>query len=402
MIRLTICLLLLLPALMLAQETQYPIWNKLATQIDKQANRFDWTAVGEAIGDKDLVFLGEFTHGAKELFQVRNDLIAYLHKEKDFQVVLFEAGFGEMASVYNDRDSLAPAAMTQGFFSVWRTPEFVELMEFIDTNWMEFAGFDIQSSGRNFDRLLQPYLKEKNQTDFLDIESRFEAMDQAIKRKEAPIDSIMAAAQRLMADYDILLKALRVPMDRRQAAISKTLENRKEYIRYQSEFLEDQNWSKRWAARDQAMAKNFRWLVENIFPGLKVIVIGHNFHLARYNQREEVMGEFLTEYYNDRMYVLGNFAAAGSYADNYGKEKQMAPLSPEGVDLKSFIAPMEGQLNFVAIPQEDHPLAPAFWNPLIVNDTFINLYGGHQMVLGKHFDGLLLFKNVTPSTPQEH
>ena len=398
----SLLLFLLFPLLNWAQTTQYPLWEELAIPIDTTAAGYDWSALGAAIGDKELVFLGEFTHGAKELFAVRNDLIAYLNREKGFQVVLFEAGFGEMATIYSQRDSLSPAAMTQGFFGVWRTPEFVELMDYISQNWMEFAGFDIQRSGRNFEALLQPYLEEKGQTHFLDIEQRFEAMERALKKKSTPIDSVAHASQVLMADYDALNRELGFPRDRLEAAIFKTLENRKEYIRYQSEFLQDQDWSKRWAARDLAMAQNLRWLVENIYPGLKIIVVGHNFHLARYNEREEVMGEFLDQYYSDKTYILGNFAASGSYADNYGREKTMEPVSPDGDDIKQYIEALQGPLNFVPIPEEKSNPSSSFWNSLIVNDTFIDLYGGNRMVLGKHFDGLLLFKKVTSSAPQGH
>lgn len=391
----------ILPLIAIGQITQYPIWNKLASQVDEDPAAYNWTAVGDAIGEKDLVFLGEFTHGAKEVFAVRNDLIRYLHREKGFQVVLFEAGLGEMASVYDQRDSLSYQGMTQGLFGGWRTPEFEDLMGYIDQNYMEFAGFDVQSSGRNFHRLLHPYLEEKAWSNFNDLEDRFQAMDRAIKKRGAPVDSTVSAAQELIQDYDTLIKKIGVPLDRRVAVIAKTLENRKEYLRFRSEFLEDQDWNKRWAARDQAMANNTRWLIENFFPGLKVIVIGHNFHLARYNEKEAVMGAFLQEYYKDRMYVIGNFAALGSFSDNYGRETEMKPLSNEGPDIKSFIASLDGSINFVPIPEPGGPLSASFWNPLIVNDTFIDLYSSNQMVLGKHFDGLLLIRTVSPSAHPE-
>ena len=46
-------------------------------------------------------------------------------------------------------------------------------------------------------------------------------------------------------------------------------------------FTADKDWSARWAARDSAMADNVVWLKENLFPQRKMIVIGHNYHLAR-------------------------------------------------------------------------------------------------------------------------
>nr|HMQ62293.1 hypothetical protein [Flavilitoribacter sp.] len=114
----------------------------------------DWHALTPLLKDKRIVLIGEFNHGSKEVFLLRNSLIRYLHENLGFNTVLFESGIGELALPNLQMDNLSPKQMTFGFFGGWRTLEFRELMGFIRAEKMTVAGFDVQRTGGSFRQLL--------------------------------------------------------------------------------------------------------------------------------------------------------------------------------------------------------------------------------------------------------
>ena len=67
----------------------------------------DWKALKKQLKGKRLVLLGEFNHGSKEIFELRNDLIQYLHKELGFTTILFESGIGELAVINDQKEQLS-------------------------------------------------------------------------------------------------------------------------------------------------------------------------------------------------------------------------------------------------------------------------------------------------------
>jgi erythromycin esterase len=58
--------------------------------------------------------------------------------------------------------------------------------------------------------------------------------------------------------------------------------------------------------RDAAMAENVRWLIEEAFPGQKIVLWAHNGHVsAAPNGGEKMLGGHLRDCYGDQMVVIG-------------------------------------------------------------------------------------------------
>ncbi|WAC02755.1 hypothetical protein N7U66_03530 [Lacinutrix neustonica] len=77
-----------------------------------------WQPVINKLKDKRILLLGEFNHGSKEVFELRNDLIKSLHEDYNYNVILFESGIGEVAAMDSNNENLNPRPTNSRF--VWR------------------------------------------------------------------------------------------------------------------------------------------------------------------------------------------------------------------------------------------------------------------------------------------
>ncbi len=351
---------------------------------------------------KKLILIGEFNHGSKEIFELRNSLIRYLHKETGARTILFESGIGELITADLNRSNISPSQMTNGLFGGWRTKEFVDLFAYVKSQDISIAGFDIQRTGRSFSTLLSRVVQD-HKLDTLNtynLESRFGLATRELTNKKAIYDTLKISTEKLILDYlkvkiELSTKiTLGAPKD--LLLVNQTVENRINYLSYMLQFLKDRDWSRRWAARDSAMANNVQWLVENIYKDYPIIVIGHNFHIGKYNKNETVMGEILKAKYNGDMYSIGVFAGSGSYSDNNGKEIKMTPPDSIGLDIKHIITNLH-EAAFLDIP--DKLIKGSEWlnQDITINDTFIDLKNTNNLILSKTFDGLILLKKVSPT-----
>ena len=135
----TIPLLLLTIMLSFLSHSQNLTQNEIShlkeqTQVLDSSNTYKnlkWDSVIEKVKAKKILLLGEFNHGSKEVFTLRNDLIKSLHNNHGYNVILFESGIGELAAIDLNKDNLNPEQLTRGFFGGWRTKEFQELMAFV-------------------------------------------------------------------------------------------------------------------------------------------------------------------------------------------------------------------------------------------------------------------------------
>ncbi|MCO6475436.1 MAG: erythromycin esterase family protein [Phaeodactylibacter sp.] len=350
----------------------------------------DWEPVLSAIENKRLVLIGEFNHGSKEIFTSRNELIQQLHQKLGFDLILFESGLGELEAVNLKMKELNPFELTQGFFGPWRTQEFGQLMKYIQQNDIQISGFDVQRTGSTFTN----YLSDKTDSDeFKEIEKEFIALKSHLTNYRTVYDSISTTTFQLIERYEEIGNNLSFHDNFSKRAIA----NRVNYLTYMLDFIKTKDWNKRWEERDRAMAENIKWILNNQEPNQKAIVIAHNFHVSKYNEKENVMGEFLKEDYKSEMFTIGVFAGKGAFANNSGQAEPLSPPSVSGLDIKHIIAADQGRLTFLNINQDLDKTAPWLQDPLIVNDTFIDLSSSNEMFLSRCFDGVLLLDEITPA-----
>lgn len=391
----------------MAQKVSQPEIDLLKVQIKpvlKNANdiSYDWSGLQKVINTKRIVLLGEFTHGSREISNAKSELIAYLQKNMAFDVVLFEAGIGEIGTIELKKDSLTAAEMTYGFYSNGRSKGKAKLMGYLKDEGLDFAGFDVQSSGNGFYEILFEVLGELSIeiSNYDTIETDFSNVDRLLQSKVIPKDSVINRAKTLLETYSVLQKKIHVVKGSAESwkisLVQQTLTNRAAYLNYRIRFLQTNNWTERWKARDSMMARNVKWLLNNRFKKNKVIILGHNFHIAKYNEKETVMGEYLYDTFGSEMYTLGMFAKQGVYADNSGRPVLLKKTDENELDIKDIIALSNSEVSFLQIPKKTGTAYRWAHEKIITNDTFVDLYNSKTQVLQKCYDGLLLFKNNSP------
>ncbi|MDH3245120.1 MAG: erythromycin esterase family protein, partial [Saprospiraceae bacterium] len=259
------------------------------------------------------------------------------------------------------------------------------------------GGYDIQRSGRQFVRLLNEVLAESG-IRALDVENQYASIRSLLSNRKVQYDSVSKPTLQLITQYESIANKLSsdAKQDDRISLTLRTIQNRVDYLRYMLQFAEDENWRLRWKARDEGMANNLKFISKTFYPEGTILVIGHNFHIARYNEHEEVMGELLSFHDPNTIYTLGVFAGGGTYATNSGEETAMMPPDEDMLDIKEVIKHLGGKVNFLPIGEfKESPENAWLFQPLVINDSFIDLIGSNKLTPSKHFDGLLLLDQVT-------
>lgn len=381
-----------------AQNEKPSVYNIGVNQEYREGN---WEPFLKSVENKKMVLLGELNHGSHEIFITRNEIIKALHQQLDFDVILFESGVGELAAIDFKIDSLSEAQLVGGFFGNWRAEEFKELMSYAKNNQLEVAGIDVQKTGSVFTSFLQEVAKN-NSIDpvfYEPIEERFDKQKSLLTNRQAEYDSLKSDTEKLVLDYQALWDQFQQidNLSKESKLVQKTIENRIAYLRYFLEFTRTKDWNARWKARDEMIASNVEWFIENLFKNQKVIIVAHNFHIAKYNEKEEVMGEFLRKKYDTEMYSLGVFAGSGSFADNSGNTEKMEPIATDENDIKKHILALEGRVQFIDIPKPVGLKRNFLFDEITINDTFIDLFNSNKIVLEDHFDGVLFIDKISPS-----
>ena len=379
--------------------------NAVDLNIDKASSDYGWNDTASKIGGKKFVLIGEFNHGSREVFLLRNEFIQYLHKKLGYEVILFEAGIGELIYLDLNKQSLSPNQMTAGFFSGWRTKEFRALMEYVKEEGLSVSGFDVQRTGRSFEKLLieLSIIAQTDSLEYIRMEKEFGELKRGLpNRKIEYTDSIQLKTEELINDYEkahaqLLNSTVQLPL-KESMFVLKTFENRIGYLDYMLEFKKFKNWNKRWAARDSLMAENIIWLSEKIYRDQKIIIVGHNYHISKYNEKEAVMGRFLNKRYPNEMYSIGVYARSGQYLGNYGDVKELSVADSNKLDIKHIIAKLDHETSFINIPDGLEGGSEWLHSPIITNDTFIDLSNSNSLILSKAYDGLFLLKEI--SIPQ--
>lgn len=348
--------------------------------------------------EKRIVALGESGHGVAQFNAIKVRMIKYLHEQLGYNLIAFEAPMAgcEAADAMIGNDT-PEKVMRKCLFAVWHSSETVELFNYVAKTRaagrdLRITGFDVQ------DMRLQPGVMDivkrvigPHQAELIARLERAETALVTIRAKrpsaaeETELTNVYRTVAAALADHDQPANGvdagertfLRMQMLSRVALVAMSVAPMGS-----REALE---------ARDAAMAVNFNYLVQQRHPGKKVIVWGHNAHVAKQwpvPQQPRMMGSHLADSYGKSMYVIGLVMGRGQAANNMRQPYDVAQPDPTSVE--GAFAGAAVKMGFL-----DLTTNKASWMsvPVMTRDW------GRQPIFitpDASFDGLLYIDTVTP------
>ncbi len=275
-------------------------------------------------GDKNIIALGEVSHGSREIYLLKVNLIKYLIVHEGFTVFAIEA---QMPEAYQLNEYIltgkgdARELIKGMYFWMWDTEAMLDLVEWMrlynlqTTHKVTFWGCDMQYTSGALSEIQRVFKNiedtiVKNNLDIL--QSKITELDLLRKKEKDSISKI------------IDIKGHYVPYVRREGGSYFD----KEKIIFKSmceQYLKDPD-KRKWAiqcyqiiyqycssygpdTRDRYMAQNFDW-IKSRFAGAKTIIWAHNGHVQK---SLFSMGSYLHKKYASEYYSIGFTFNDGSY-----------------------------------------------------------------------------------------
>jgi len=367
------------------------------------------------IGTKRVVQLGESAHGTAEFSSVKTRLIKFLHQEMGFEVVAFESGLFDCFRANERMETRTAAqAMRACTAGVWNTTEVLALFEHIKSSRatarpLMLAGFDIQRTGSRaeFDRPAQ--LRQAIAVfDPVLAEEAF-ALDQEWEQTTDRAGYASANADRVGPFYARLASTIVAHAAEIDAAfpsrpglatvLSASLASTPAYFGVLRRGSTDPVGL---SLRDRGMADNVELLLQRLYPGKKVVIWAHNFHVERDGAATAYpgstfasvrsMGSWLNERRAADLYTIGLFMIRGQAAHNDQNTYEIE--SPQEHSLEELFSSIHNQLAFVNMANVPRAAGTAWMFELLGAWDFG--YIAIRLVPRDQFDALLVVDEVHP------
>ncbi len=390
--------------------------HPLRADIPKQDDFADLAPLGAAIGDKRLVMLDELTHGEGNVYAYKARVVRYLHAHKGFDVLVLESGFFDVARLWRLRQPVRQLAPGNIFYMYANSAEVWPLFDYLDAQRssarpLELAGLDGRLSGSLSRKELVPQLRAHLSRQPLDAPQtlRLERhLDQTQRLLDGHLLKADVAEQaQFLRDAQWLESLLPAPAGAHGADVFSS-DGFWRRVNASLQRMAEVAWQRRpFDEHDPMMAGNLQWLMEQAYPGRKVVVWGHYAHLNRLGgYRDGHPGGLppvdnvtraLPAALQAQTYVLHFAGAQGRYLDYVDQRVIEVPAGSAVLEPTLTAASSSGavfvDLHAGALPGEADP-ASRLWS-MDYRET-LSLPEARQ-----RFDGLLLLDRITPASYQQ-
>lgn len=371
------------------------------------------------LNDVRIVMLGEASHHNGTDFLAKGRLIRFLHSELGFDILAFEAGFYNMSKTWEAiRSGEDPhKAFSKGAFWMWALSAQVEpLVRYVSNSLntdrpLELAGIDIQVSARapELPHDLREFLLDKDfPTPFTNPKSpeseiltglsevRFRTREKAFPDSVIWFQFVESLAR--TADEIGNLEPTRETMYWKRVLVNMGYHARMVFYMYMySKGLRLPTREN--DRRDQQMAENLIWMIEEFYPGRKIIVWAHSGHILRASNELIVnpdlgitLGDAVWKVFKNQMYSI----APVSYGGSFGFPNLINTIVPDQypeAEFEELMAATGQSISLVDLRQgikQDRWFGGSFIARPIGNISM-------RSVWSHHFDAFLFLKTQEPN-----
>lgn len=296
----------------------------------------DLEVLGELVGNRRVVGLGEAAHGAQEFTQLKHRILQYLVEERGVRAFGLESNFTETLAVdryvrHGERD---PEAALEGIYVwTWNTEEMLALVEWVRAfnvdrspdDRVRFYGFDIQHT-KGAAAAVTDYLQRVDPEYLATVQADLAVLaDPGLQLMTADgRDERLGAADRVVPDLRRTLDARRTDYVARGSKRAWELARQNVTVLGQAtEFGKAVHTAKgrfneeALRIRDRAMAENVAWILDHEPPDC-IAVWAHNDHINRVKTTSggycvKSMGRYLAQWYGEAYYALGFEFGTGNF-----------------------------------------------------------------------------------------
>lgn len=381
----------------------------------------DYSEVDKIINGKKFVFLGESSHGSKEFFEKKSEIIEYLINKHGFEVVLFESPIVAtyLYELYPDKQVDSLTHCEHILYPIFVNNEFIEIISYCDSLGISTGGFDVQ---------LGTEFQSDNITEI--VYNAFASIDSVMAEKFLEIDKIHTQ------DYLVSFSKKHEWYKNPYHARGTLDECRYWYKRYETFYTFfkineervtryfDGNKEKTHMVenailtnlsalndylteglyyRDSLMFNNIEYLIKNKYQGKKIIFSAHNGHIAKnyhkfndtINPNNLTFGNKFNSKYGDESCVIAFYGIEGSTNNNKRQPIEMTATTNESNLEYHIKAEVE---NIGIVDLREYPFS---------NSTgAVNLchWGINPEAIfpSDQYDAIIFIQTLTPSTYLDH
>ncbi|MFA7420678.1 MAG: erythromycin esterase family protein [Melioribacteraceae bacterium] len=372
-------------------------------------NNNDLNFLKEMVGDAKIVSLGEGTHGTSEFFKMKHRITKYLAEEMGFTVFAIEANMPEATKVNdyilygkgNAKDALAGL-----YFWTWNTQEVLDMIEWMrefnksKKGRVEFWGFDMQhpnvaiKNTLNFIQKTDPEFFEKAKNKYDKIMS---FNDETRKTRTNPtniyIEPFLNYANEV---YDYMkVNSSKYKKSSQSDSTEWILQNAKIVVQSLEARMQNQ------MSRDESMALNVQWILNNMPKDTKIVLWAHNGHISKKKSNWLPMGAHLDKMYGENMVVMGFCFHEGNYTA-LGKNKlsvYSTSISEPG-SLEWMMHGLNVPMSFLDLRKvKNSPLSKLFESEIEFRSigALAMDYAFNRTKILDEFDALIYFDKTNPS-----
>ncbi|OOV28415.1 hypothetical protein BXU11_00145 [Flavobacterium sp. LM5] len=250
----------------------------------------NYSFLGEVLKDKNVVLLGEQTHGDGATFDEKVNIVQHLSNTLGFNTIIFESGLYENYKawkLYSTKKTYS-SIYNGSIYSLWsNTQSFQRLLDHIDRrailkDTIKILGFDSKEKGQLFEKYFMTDLRKTFQNHQIVIgDTTYTAIEKAFIAKDLKgFATNKKDSTDLYRQYDLVLGLFKKMhgLSKDDKMIKQVFLSQIAQVDFEIKILQKQRIAVQ-NPRDLQMAKNLIFLTE-LYPNDKMICWGASYHFS--------------------------------------------------------------------------------------------------------------------------